>query len=360
MTTIDADSEFRRNPFMRIRFGSPIECDLLLDGRTFELPSPALVAVIAAMTGKGNLAHFADLARSHLDDPAHASAVIDAFVGADILVAADREYPEMDAVEHWIDRGWLDALLFHLRARGGQYADDGALDPTRLQDSMLRDVIAEGVSVWRDIAGPETALPEPLPRVALPPLADVLLSRRSNRPWARESIALRELATVLSHASSETLAQRETVRDTAAERPSALLHSAFSALELYVAAFSVEQLPEGLYHYRPQSHSLTLVRGGDLRHEFVGMCAGQARAGGGSVTIVISAAWGPYMARYQHAHAYRVLLVNAAELGQKILLYATALGLSTFLTPAFDELRADRVMGFHPTQEAAIEAIGLG
>jgi len=90
------------------------------------------------------------------------------------------------------------------------------------------------------------------------------------------------------------------------------------------------------------------------------MCAGQARAGGGSATIVISAAWGPYMARYQHSHAYRVLLVNAAELGQKVLLYATALGLSTFLTPAFDELTADRVMGFNPTQETAIEAIGLG
>lgn len=353
------EQRYRRNPLLRVRPGPPIECDLLLDGRTFELPSPALVGVLAALPGVGTRDQFTAMAADVLADSGDAGAVVDAFIRADLLVDEAQRWPEMAAVEHWIERGWLDALLFHLRARAVRFDDDGVADPGRLHDQLLRDAVDEGLQFWKSRpGGPAIALPKPTDVDELPPLGEVLLRRRSNRPWTRGRMTLDELATVLHHASAETRRLRLNAEESKA--PGALLNSAFSALELSVAAFAIDGLEPGLYHYDPARHDLTAVRRGDLRAEFVEMCAGQARAGGGAATIVISAAWRQYFLRYRHAHAYRVLMVNAGELGQKILLLATALGLSTFLTPAFREPVVDRVLRFDPSVESAVEAIGLG
>lgn len=356
----EATRLYRRNPFLRVRAGKAIECDLLLDGRTFELPSPALVGVIAAMTGTRTLQEFSRAAEQLLDDQSQAPAVIRALAHAGILVDADKPWPEMAAVEHWIERGWLDALVFHLRARSARFDDDAVADPSRLHETLLRQTAEEGITFWEDVPGPAVSLPSALPCDALPPLGEVLLRRRSNQPWVRGTATLTELSTLLYHSSAETRRLRSEAEACSAEIPGALLNSAFSALEVYVAAFAVEGLEPGFYHYQPHVHGLTLIRGGDLRAEFVTMCAGQPRAGGGAATIVIGAVWERYFMRYRHAHAYRVLMVNAGELGQKILLFATALGFSTFLTPAFDEQVADVVLGFDPVKKSAIEAIGVG
>ncbi len=352
---------YRRNPFVRVRFDAMIECDLLLDGRTFVLPSAALVGALSALTGVRPREEFVVAVAECLEDPCDAPAVVDAFIAADLLVDATDEWPEMAAVEHWIERGWLDALLFHLRARTIRFDDEGVADPAELHSRLLHDVVDQSLELWTPQSeGATTDLPVPIDRDDLPPLGEVLLQRRSNRPWARGSMSLTELSTLLYHASAETRSLRRAARERGATDPGALLNSSFSALELLVAAHNVEDLAPGLYAYDVATHQLVLARSGGLRDDFVEMCAGQARAGGGAATFVIAAEWRQYFMRYRHAHAYRVLMMNAGELGQKILLIATGLGLSTFLTPAFRESVADRVLGFDPLERAAIEAIGIG
>ncbi|MET9537347.1 SagB/ThcOx family dehydrogenase [Streptomyces sp. NPDC006553] len=352
---------YRRYPLLRVRLGGPLHCDLLLDGTSYELPSPALVGIVSALDGVHTLAEFTAIAAGLMETPQDAAAVIDALAEAGILVPSDVPWPQMPAVEHWIERGWLDALVFHLRAGATRFTDDGAHDPKELQDRLLRPLVDEGVDVWtRYPDAPEHPLPPAVPREELPPLSEVLLNRRSNRPWRGTELTRPELATLLQHAGAETLGLRREVERRMTSEPSALLGSAFSALEVYVAVFAVEGLPPGLYHYAVDRHTLALLRPGDLRKEFTRMCAGQARAGSGSATLVVAADWRRYMRRYQGPHAYRVLLTNAAELGQKLLLLATALGLSTFLTPAFDDTEADHTLGLRPDVSTPIEAIGVG
>jgi nitroreductase family protein len=66
------------------------------------------------------------------------------------------------------------------------------------------------------------------------------------------------------------------------------------------------------------------------------------------------------MVRYPQPSAYRTLMINVGELAQKLVLLSTATGLSTFITPAFDDAYADQILGLDPATHAAIEVIGVG
>jgi SagB-type dehydrogenase family enzyme len=351
---------YRRHPFVRVRLGDPIECDLLLDGRTFQLPSPAAAGALAVMTGGRSREEFEQLAGKALGSHEHASALVGAFIAADLLVPADRTFEEMPAVRHWMDRGWLDALIFHLRARAIPFDDDRADDPGALHDEALRPFVADATRPPHLGDGPRINLPPPIPRIELPPLGETMLQRRSNRPWSGRVVTTTDVATILGHATAETEALRARVATEAADAPRALLNSAFSALDISVLIFAVDGLEPGLYRYDSAAHQLVLRRRGDLRAEAASMCAGQPRAGSGALLTVITADWRRYMVRYQSSHAYRVLMVNGGELGQKLLLLATARGLSTFITPAFREAEAEDLLGLTADDGAAIEAIGVG
>src|SRR5262249_1963267 len=149
------------------------------------------------------------------------------------------------------------------------------------------------------------------------------------------TMRLAQLSTLLHHANIETLRLRLETVAKMTEQPEVAFNSAFSALETYVVAHDVENVAQGLYHYYPRNHRLVCVRAGQLRDEVTEMCIGQARAGNGAITLLITAVWERYTFRYRHGRAYRTLLINVSELAQKYLVLATALRFSTFLTPNF-------------------------
>jgi SagB-type dehydrogenase family enzyme len=160
--------------------------------------------------------------------------------------------------------------------------------------------------------------------------------------------------------SAETRRVRNDVALELSSNPSALFNSAFTAIEVYIFAFNVNGLPPGLYHYDPKKHSVACLRKGDLQNEVTKMCVGQARAGSGACALAFSGVWKRYMYRYRHPRAYRTLLVNIAELAQKHLILATALSLSTFVTPAFNDELADRLLDVEGFDEAVLELIAFG
>lgn len=143
-------------------------------------------------------------------------------------------------------------------------------------------------------------------------------------------------------------------------RPATLLHSAFCATETYVFAFDVAGLNPGLYHYDPREAGLTELRTGLLRGEIAAICVGQERPSQAACVFAITAVFDRYMYRYRHNRAYRSLLINVGELGQKYILTSTAFGLSTFLTPLFEDELADAVLGIEPYAEALLEVVAVG
>ncbi|MFJ4863999.1 MULTISPECIES: SagB/ThcOx family dehydrogenase [unclassified Streptomyces] len=363
-TTATVPSAVRRNPLLRIRFDDGIQADVLLSGRTVQLPHGRFVTALSLLSGTTSTWEAVEtIAHALCDGDVDAALdLLSELLAADLVVDAAREFPSMAAVQHWIDRGWLDALVFHLRCGAVAFDDDGVDDVEQEQNRLLSTIVEAGVpDLWKAYPGTDcVALPEAQDRAELPPLETVLLRRRSNRPWRRERISLTDVATILRLAGEELTTIRRKVEGVLHEQPSALLHSAFTALEIYVVAHAVDGLEPGLYHYAPDRQVLESVRPGEMRDEMQRMCVGQQRAGSGAASFIVTGMWERYMYRYRYPHAYRTLLVNSAELAQKLILLATAVELNTFVTPAFDDAYADELLGLDPLQEVAIEVVTVG
>jgi SagB-type dehydrogenase family enzyme len=350
------------NPLVRLRFHDGPQLELLLEGRSFQIPDPAVIAALPLAKKVSTVDELVGLlvAESVVDDAAQADALVAELIR--VGVCADGGQPPLWTVaRHWIERGWTEALLFHLACQTETFRDENIDDIDTVNDQLLAERVAAGrPEAWHRCEGPVVELPAGRPAAELPDLETVLMARRSNQPWRKGTISLSDVATTAALASAETVAVRRTYEQQVTERPSVLLNSAFTALEIYLVAHSVEGLEPGLYHYEPDTHRLRLRRAGDLREPLQRMCVGQHRAGSGAATWVITAVWERYMWRYPQPSAYRTLMINTGELAQKLLVYSTALGLSTFITPAFDDDYADEVLGLAPAVETPVEVIGVG
>ncbi|WP_438026978.1 SagB/ThcOx family dehydrogenase [Sorangium sp. So ce233] len=352
------------NPLFRLRFTQPLTCELPLRKRCLELPSPRYAALLARVRGAMSLGEVQEVARETFGVPADvAEGIVRDLLEQELLVPGDAPLENEEAIRHWVDRGWLDALLLHLSTRDPAFTRAEALDPDGFQDRILGELIArEGApELWKEYPGrPAVDLPEPGASPLSEALQDVLLRRRSNEAWKVGRVSLQDLGAVLAYGNLETVRLRREAEAGLQERPRLLLNSAFSALETYVLAFAVDGLSPGLYHYDPRHHRATLLREGLLRDEATRMAIGQARAGSGAFTLVITAVWERYMFRYRHARAYRTLLMNVSELAQKYLLLATGFNLSTFLTPNFQNLQADRLLGVNGYEEGTLYVVAAG
>jgi SagB-type dehydrogenase family enzyme len=353
------------NPVMQVTFDEEqgVLLNLPLEGRFFEITD---ADQLAALSYAGKAATVPDLLSVLVSDglaadTVQAEALIADFIDAGVFRVGDDQGDTWAAAEHWINRGWTEALLFHLACHRDSFRDDNIDDIDAVNDVELADRVTAGIpEVWRHYSGHAIDLPTPVPTNELPDLDLVLMARRSNRPWKRPSMTLRDIATTAAHACAEMVRVRRTFEQQVESRPSVSLNSPFTALELYLVAHRVDGLSAGLYHYEPDHHRLRQLRTGDMSDDLQRMCVGQERAGSGSATWVVTSVWERFMWRYPHPSGYRTLMINVGEFGQKLLTYATALGQSTFVTPAFDDEFADVVLGIHPDTEAAVEVIGVG
>ena len=166
----------------------------------------------------------------------------------------------------------------------------------------------------------------PLPRTkSTISLEEVLSQRRSVRSYAKEPLILDELAQLL------WAAQGSTGPNSLRTAPSA---GATYPLETYAIVGEVEGLEPGLYHYEPDSHTLSLVKQGDIRAELSEASLKQAQVADAAASIILSAVYDrtttPYGDRGQmYVH------MDVGHAAQNVLLQATALGLGSVPVGAF-------------------------
>ena len=203
------------NPFMRIQFGPPIICDLLLDGRSVELPDSAYIELIAQLDQNVERSLLIQMIEKIFEvSTSEAEVIIVDLEKTGVFVGADEKRAEMEGVHHWIRRGWLDALILHLKSRDIDCADDDAQDSRGHNGEMLRKLIEQEdlPELWRRYPNSqmfELPLAESLPEGQT--FEDVLLRRRSFEPWAQKQLKLSQLSTILSFANKENLRLRNAV-----------------------------------------------------------------------------------------------------------------------------------------------------
>ena len=203
---------------------------------------------------------------------------------------------------------------------------------------------------------PRVALAVPEPRPS-PGVEDTMRSRRTIRQFAEESLALDDLGRLLYFSNGIT-GQNPLDRGTLPLRasPSA---GALYPIELYVAAFSVTGLQEGIYHYEVEENVLELLRPGQFRQDLFEVTHRQEMVLQSTVAILMTAMFARTKAKYGE-RGYRYVLLDAGHLAQNLYLESTALGLGCATVGGFLDDTANRLLGVDGLDESVIYLAVVG
>ncbi len=187
-------------------------------------------------------------------------------------------------------------------------------------------------------APPTVKLPD-MPHQGAMSVEAALWARHSTRGFTRDSIALADLGRLLWAAQG---VNRPNSHRTA---PSAM---ATYPLELYVVASRVRDLPAGVYRYRPMTHEVERVAGGDKLPELVSSAVRSAWIGDAAVVFVFAADQGRATRLRDRAERWMGVEVGAAA--QNLALEAAALDLGGTFVGSADDAALARIVGLPASQ----------
>lgn len=187
-------------------------------------------------------------------------------------------------------------------------------------------------------------LPEPN-KIGKMSVEEAIGKRRSIRDYSDEPLTLKEISQILWAAQGIT--------DPVRKFRSAPSAGATYPLEIYVVVKKngVRELPEGVYHYNPYTHSVEIVKKGDFSYELYKACLNQEWILKAPVNIVITAVYERTTKRYGE-RGIRYVHMEAGHVGQNIYLQATALNLGTVAVGAFYDERVEEIVNAKPNERA--------
>jgi SagB-type dehydrogenase family enzyme len=326
---------------------APVTTATPLTGETVELDSPA-----AGTRVRLNRDALARVIASH-EVPAP---LVSGLASRGLLCSdgAARSLPAED-LRTWQERGWGRSLSYYLWSRRRHFVDDGVEGQARRAATLTRMVEKEPC--------PEPSLPPhretPLPALngrELPSLGEALLRRRSvfrprGGPLTAEalSILLRQGMRRATEAREESAAGgREITR---------LLTSYGSAHDVYVLVYECVDVDPGAYAFSLPGQRLLQVRGGDVRAEARTALLAHPTIDDAAATVVLVGDFSRYRWRYRHERALRNLWVDTGRIMQELLLTATALEMSTGLTPAVSDSGFCRLLGLDGRDVQALHTL---
>jgi SagB-type dehydrogenase family enzyme len=187
----------------------------------------------------------------------------------------------------------------------------------------------------------------------------VLLSRRTWRKFSKQPVDLAALGTLLGLTwGVQGWVKIPRVGSLAFKTsPSG---GSLHPIEAYLFARNVRGLSPGLYHYDGAAHRLDLLRRGANSRQIIRFLEGQWWFGGASFVVFMTAVFGRTRWKYEHARAYRAVLLEAGHLCQTFCLTANWLGLAPFCTMAFQDSLIERTLGVDGISESVLYAAGAG
>lgn len=165
--------------------------------------------------------------------------------------------------------------------------------------------------------------------------------RRSVREFGKTELSLAEVSQLLWAAQGITDPEGKRTA------PSA---GALYPLEVFLVAGGQDELPAGLYRYRPQSHELVSVVQGDKRAQLAAAALEQEWLKDAPLTIIIAAGYERTARKYKQ-RAERYVHMEAGHVAQNVHLQAVALDLGTVVVGAFDDAEVKRVLTLGANEE---------
>lgn len=269
-----------------------------------------------------------------------------------LVRASDREDPVDKALDTW--NAWNPAAgFFHISTKDQTPpADPGPAERALQREARLRGM-PPSIKSYRGAA-----------RVGLPPprrdgeFARVLLERRTWRRFSGTPVPLADVSTLLNLTwGVQRTAQSSLGQVRLKTSPSS---GARQPLEAYLLAVAVADLAPGLYHYRPDDHSLERVRRGASPASIARYIPSQPWYQGAAALFIITAVFARTQWRYRFPRAYRSVLLEAGHACQTFCLTATWLGLAPFCTGRFSDSYVEGQLRIDGVRESFVYGAGVG
>lgn len=185
-----------------------------------------------------------------------------------------------------------------------------------------------------------------------------LLKRRTRRNFQRKKISFDDFSTLILW----TWGRTHTIKS---EIGTNLLKTSPSAgarhpIEVYPLVIRVKGADPGIYHYSVKSHELECIKKGMLERLALRLCSYQPWVRNASALFFMTAVLPRSMWKYNHSHAYRVVLLDAGHLGQTFHLVCTRLGLAPFTTAATKDKEIERALGIDGVSEIPVYTAAVG
>lgn len=213
-----------------------------------------------------------------------------------------------------------------------------------------------GITVVSCLPRVSMPVPTPIATIKLPEprlesdvsVEEALLKRRSEREYADSPLTLANVSQLLWAAQGIT--------DPRGFRtaPSA---GGLYPLELYLVVGNVENLPVGVYKYKPDAHELLKLIEDDVR-ELLAKASGQIWVKEGAVNIVVAAVYERTTQKYGEI-GIRYVHMEAGHAAQNIYLQAVALDLGAVAVGGFLGDSVKSIMGM-PENEEPLYLIPVG
>ena len=253
----------------------------------------------------------------------------------------------------WSD--WLPAGSFHFSTKDAPYIDRSNWSLDRLKAIMPKTPQPRFIKTVR---GTEklmlpacSSVDSEFPRV--------LMARKTHRRFSKKKLTLETVSQLLylvwgvtGYLYSPRFGKlfHKTSPSAGARHPG----------EVYLMALRVKGLRAGLYHYHPAQHYLQMISTKASREKAWLYCARQHFVKNAPALFLMTAVFPRTMWKYQHARAYRVVLLDAGHLCQTFCLVATWLGLAPFCTAALKDMLIEEDLGIDGIRESVLYVAGAG
>lgn len=183
-------------------------------------------------------------------------------------------------------------------------------------------------------------------------LEKLIVGRRSGRVYSGEAITQEELSKLLFYAYGIT--DRQTGLRAVASG------GALYPLELYVLPIRIEGLEDGIYHYNIDQHCLDVVERGNFLASLKQCVTFQdIHIDDAALVVVVTAVFERSTIKYKD-RGYRLILIEAGEVGQSFSLTASSLGLECCLVGGFLDDDLSKLLGVDGHREAPLLPVVFG
>ena len=189
-------------------------------------------------------------------------------------------------------------------------------------------------------------------------IEEVLSRRRSVRYYEDNPLSIDDISQLLwsAYGITKSIDSPAFLRGGLKTAPSA---GALYPLELYLIAWNIDQLKNGIYKYFPEDHSLKLVTNGDKRDELSTAAWDQSWLKEAAGAIVYSAIFSRTSDKYSIRGEERYVCMDLGHSAENVYLQGMALGIGTCAIGAFNDNKLKELINM-PEEEKPLYIMPIG